>query len=231
MTAERLDGVRFGVPPELTGDGVEPGVRAVFEAALARIEELGGSVTEVPLPHSGHAISAYYVLAPAEASANLARFDGVRYGRRAAADGDLLSLYEQTREEGFGPEVKRRIMLGTYALLGAYGGLVGVLGILCVLNPHTLLPGAVIIYCMAVWWAGVPEPMIPWAAPAAALMAVAHFDCAWLRYAGYRRADPAGSAARSVSLGAIAAVVLSSSLVPATSDGLTAPSITLTGPA
>ncbi|NLT06878.1 MAG: Asp-tRNA(Asn)/Glu-tRNA(Gln) amidotransferase subunit GatA [Solirubrobacterales bacterium] len=119
-TAERLDGVRFGVPPELTGDGVEPGVRAVFEAALARIEELGGSVTEVPLPHSGHAISAYYVLAPAEASANLARFDGVRYGRRAAADGDLLSLYEQTREEGFGPEVKRRIMLGTYALSSGY---------------------------------------------------------------------------------------------------------------
>jgi len=119
-TAERLDGLRFGVPPELTGDGVEPGVRAVFEATLARIEELGGTVTEVSLPHSGHAISAYYVLAPAEASANLARFDGVRYGRRADGDGDLLSLYEQTREEGFGPEVKRRIMLGTYALSSGY---------------------------------------------------------------------------------------------------------------
>jgi aspartyl-tRNA(Asn)/glutamyl-tRNA(Gln) amidotransferase subunit A len=118
-TAERLDGIRFGVPPELTGDGLAPGVREVFEATLKRIEELGGSVKEVALPHSGHAISAYYVIAPAEASANLARFDGVRYGRRAG-NGDLRSLYEQTREEGFGPEVKRRIMLGTYALSSGY---------------------------------------------------------------------------------------------------------------
>jgi aspartyl-tRNA(Asn)/glutamyl-tRNA(Gln) amidotransferase subunit A len=119
-SAERLDGIRFGVPPELTGDGLEPGVRAVYEQALERIEELGGTVREVGLPHSGHAISAYYVIAPAEASANLARFDGVRYGRRASADDDLRSLYEQTREEGFGPEVKRRIMLGTYALSSGY---------------------------------------------------------------------------------------------------------------
>jgi aspartyl-tRNA(Asn)/glutamyl-tRNA(Gln) amidotransferase subunit A len=118
-SAQRLDGVRFGVPPELTGDGLEPGVREVFEATLKRIEELGGSVEEVALPHSGHAISAYYVIAPAEASANLARFDGVRYGHRAES-GDLRSLYEQTREEGFGPEVKRRIMLGTYALSSGY---------------------------------------------------------------------------------------------------------------
>jgi aspartyl-tRNA(Asn)/glutamyl-tRNA(Gln) amidotransferase subunit A len=119
-TAERLDGIRFGVPPELTGDGLEAGVRAVFEQTLARIEQLGGSVEEVALPHSGHAIAAYYVIAPAEASANLARFDGVRYGRRAADPPDLLTLYEQTREEGFGPEVKRRIMLGTYALSSGY---------------------------------------------------------------------------------------------------------------
>jgi len=119
-SAERLDGIRFGVPPELTGDGLEPGVRAVFEATLKRIEELGGTVQEVALPHSGHAISAYYVIAPAEASANLARFDGVRYGQRAAGADTLLSLYEQTREEGFGPEVKRRIMLGTYALSSGY---------------------------------------------------------------------------------------------------------------
>jgi len=118
-SAERLDGLRFGVPPELTGDGLEPGVREVFEATLRRIEELGGTVEEVGLPHSGHAISAYYVIAPAEASANLARFDGVRYGHRAQ-NGDLRSLYEQTREEGFGPEVKRRIMLGTYALSSGY---------------------------------------------------------------------------------------------------------------
>jgi aspartyl-tRNA(Asn)/glutamyl-tRNA(Gln) amidotransferase subunit A len=119
-SAERLDGIRFGVPPELTGEGLEPGVREVFEATLKRIEELGGTVQEVALPHSGHAISAYYVIAPAEASANLARFDGVRYGRRTADTETLLSLYEQTREEGFGPEVKRRIMLGTYALSSGY---------------------------------------------------------------------------------------------------------------
>jgi len=119
-SAERLDGVRFGVPPELTGDGLEPGVRAVYEQALKRIEELGGAVQEVALPHSGHAIAAYYVIAPAEASANLARFDGVRYGHRTAESDTLLSLYEQTREEGFGPEVKRRIMLGTYALSSGY---------------------------------------------------------------------------------------------------------------
>jgi len=118
-SAERLDGLRFGVPPELSGEGVDAGVRAVLDATLARIEQLGGGVEEVSLPHSSHGISAYYVIAPAEASANLARFDGVRYGLRSAAD-DLLSLYERTRAEGFGEEVKRRIMLGTYALSAGY---------------------------------------------------------------------------------------------------------------
>jgi aspartyl-tRNA(Asn)/glutamyl-tRNA(Gln) amidotransferase subunit A len=122
--AERLDGIRFGVPPELAGEGegIEPGVLDVLRATLALIEELGGSVEEVSLPHAEHGLAAYYVLAPAEASANLARYDGVRYGLRAAdgADGDLLSMYEQTRAQGFGPEVKRRIMLGTYALSAGY---------------------------------------------------------------------------------------------------------------
>ena len=118
-SAERLDGVRFGVPPELTGEGLEPGVRAVFEQTLALIEELGGAVDEVSMPNAASGLSAYYVLAPAEASANLARFDGVRYGLRAG-NGDLLSLYEQTRAAGFGDEVKRRIMLGTYALSSGY---------------------------------------------------------------------------------------------------------------
>src|SRR4051794_34010890 len=118
-TAERLDGMRFGVPPELTGEGIEPGVREVFERTLNLIEERGGSLEEVALPHADHGISAYYVIAPAEASANLARYDGVRYGPRKG-DGDLLSLYEETRAEGFGEEVKRRIMLGTYALSSGY---------------------------------------------------------------------------------------------------------------
>jgi aspartyl-tRNA(Asn)/glutamyl-tRNA(Gln) amidotransferase subunit A len=118
-SAERLDGLRFGVPPELTGEGVEPGVREVFEQTLKVIEDIGGAVEEVSLPHSGHGISAYYVLAPAEASSNLARYDGVRYGMRKGS-GDLLSLYEETRAAGFGAEVKRRIMLGTYALSSGY---------------------------------------------------------------------------------------------------------------
>jgi aspartyl-tRNA(Asn)/glutamyl-tRNA(Gln) amidotransferase subunit A len=118
-STERLDGVRFGIPPELTGEGVEPGVRAVFDSTLERIAELGGTVEEVALPHAGHGIAAYYVIAPAEASANLARYDGVRYGPRAG-NGDLLSLYEESREQGFGAEVKRRIMLGTYALSSGY---------------------------------------------------------------------------------------------------------------
>src|SRR5256714_11612471 len=118
-SAERLDGLRFGVPPELTGEGVEPGVREVFDDTVKLLEDLGGAVEEVSLPHSGHGISAYYVLAPAEASANLARFDGVRYGIRRG-NGDLLSMYEDTRAQGFGAEVKRRIMLGTYALSSGY---------------------------------------------------------------------------------------------------------------
>jgi aspartyl-tRNA(Asn)/glutamyl-tRNA(Gln) amidotransferase subunit A len=117
---EDLSGLRFAVPAELSGDGMEPGVRAVFEATLERIEALGGEVAETPLPHAEHGISAYYVIAPAEASSNLARYDGVRYGVRAEGAGDLLEMYETTRAEGFGPEVKRRIMLGTYALSSGY---------------------------------------------------------------------------------------------------------------
>jgi len=118
-SAERLDGMRFGVPPELSGEGVEPGVREVFERALRTIEDLGGSLEELSLPHSPHGIAAYYVIAPAEASANLARYDGVRYGPRSG-NGDLTEMYEQTRHAGFGPEVRRRIMLGTYALSSGY---------------------------------------------------------------------------------------------------------------
>ena len=118
---EDLRGLSFGVPKELAGEaeGIEPGVREVFDRTVARIEELGGEVSETELPHAPHGISAYYVLAPAEASANLARFDGVRYGLRIPAD-ELTEMYEETRAQGFGPEVKRRIMLGTYALSSGY---------------------------------------------------------------------------------------------------------------
>jgi aspartyl-tRNA(Asn)/glutamyl-tRNA(Gln) amidotransferase subunit A len=119
-TAERLDGVRLGVPEEFTGEGIEAGVLVAFQAALARAEDLGAQISEVRLPHAPHALSAYYVIAPAEASSNLARFDGVRYGLRAEDATDLLDMYTRTRHDGFGAEVKRRIMLGTYALSSGY---------------------------------------------------------------------------------------------------------------
>ncbi len=119
--AQRLDGLRLGVPRELAGEaeGIEPGVREVFERTLDVCRDLGAEVAETALPHAEHGISAYYVLAPAEASANLARYDGVRYGLRESAS-DLTEMYERTRAEGFGDEVKRRIMLGTYALSSGY---------------------------------------------------------------------------------------------------------------
>ncbi len=118
-TAQRLDGIRLGVPEELTGEGVEPGVMAAFEATLATARDLGATVERVPLPHADYGLSAYYVLAPAEASSNLARFDGVRYGMRRDAP-DLLTMYTKTRHDGFGAEVKRRILIGTYALSSGY---------------------------------------------------------------------------------------------------------------
>jgi aspartyl-tRNA(Asn)/glutamyl-tRNA(Gln) amidotransferase subunit A len=122
---EDLRGVRLGVPEELlggteSGAGIEPGVRASFDETLALAEELGAEVAPCRLPHAPHALSAYYLIAPAEASANLARFDGVRYGLRVDGQADLETMYSQTRAAGFGPEVKRRIMLGTYALSSGY---------------------------------------------------------------------------------------------------------------
>jgi aspartyl-tRNA(Asn)/glutamyl-tRNA(Gln) amidotransferase subunit A len=118
-TAQRLDGIRLGVPEDLTGEGVEPGVMERFEATLAIARELGASVERVSLPHADYGLSAYYVLAPAEASSNLARYDGVRYGMRREAD-DLLTMYTKTRHDGFGAEVKRRVLIGTYALSSGY---------------------------------------------------------------------------------------------------------------
>jgi aspartyl-tRNA(Asn)/glutamyl-tRNA(Gln) amidotransferase subunit A len=120
-TSTDLRGLRFGVPRELgpEAEGIEAGVADVFNATLDLISDLGGEVEEVTLPHAPHGIAAYYVIAPAEASSNLARYDGVRYGLRAG-NGTLLDLYEQTRAAGFGAEVKRRIMLGTFALSAGY---------------------------------------------------------------------------------------------------------------
>jgi aspartyl-tRNA(Asn)/glutamyl-tRNA(Gln) amidotransferase subunit A len=125
--AQDLKGIRLGVPEELIGGdtgedgtGIEPGVRESFEAALRLAERLGATVDTCRLPHAPHALSAYYLIAPAEASANLARFDGVRYGLRVDGDADLETMYSRTRKTGFGPEVKRRIMLGTYALSSGY---------------------------------------------------------------------------------------------------------------
>ncbi len=119
-SAERLDGVRIGIPEELTGEGIEAGVLAAFREALELAVSLGAELHDVHLPHAPHALSAYYVLAPAECSSNLARYDGVRYGLRAQGAADLLDMYTRTRHDGFGPEVKRRIMLGTYALSSGY---------------------------------------------------------------------------------------------------------------
>jgi aspartyl-tRNA(Asn)/glutamyl-tRNA(Gln) amidotransferase subunit A len=120
--AENLNGLRLGVPAELVGSegGVEPGVRTSFDATLRLAEELGARIEPCQLPHAPHALSAYYLIAPAEASANLARFDGVRYGLRVDGETDLVTMYSRTRQAGFGPEVKRRIMLGTYALSSGY---------------------------------------------------------------------------------------------------------------
>ncbi|MFZ1926089.1 MAG: Asp-tRNA(Asn)/Glu-tRNA(Gln) amidotransferase subunit GatA [Solirubrobacteraceae bacterium] len=118
-SAESLAGIRLGVPEELAGEGIEAGVLAAFNASLQQAERLGAKIEQVRLPHAPHALSAYYVIAPAEASSNLARFDGVRYGLRVDAE-DLVGMYTQTRHDGFGAEVKRRIMLGTYVLSSGY---------------------------------------------------------------------------------------------------------------
>jgi aspartyl-tRNA(Asn)/glutamyl-tRNA(Gln) amidotransferase subunit A len=120
-SAESLRGVRLGVPSDLLAQGVEPGVRGAFDASLAAAEGLGAEIVETSLPHAGYALPAYYIIAPAEASANLSRFDGVRYGLRLAEPGDTVhDMYGRTRAAGFGAEVKRRIMLGTYALSAGY---------------------------------------------------------------------------------------------------------------
>ena len=115
-----LRGVRLGVPKEYMIEGIDPQVRAAIDAAVKQLNSLGAEIIEVSLPSTEYAVAVYYIIATAEASANLARFDGVRYGYRAENPKDVLDLYGRTREEGFGPEVKRRIILGTYVLSSGY---------------------------------------------------------------------------------------------------------------
>ncbi len=115
-----LTGVRLGVPKEYFAAGLEPGVVESVREAIGVLEGLGASVEEVSLPHTGYALAVYYILAPSEASANLARYDGVKYGYSARDAETMWDALELTRQQGFGPEVKRRIMLGTYALSAGY---------------------------------------------------------------------------------------------------------------
>ena len=113
-------GLKIGVAKEYFGEGLEPETRKAIEAAIQQLASLGCEVVEVSLPHTKYAIPAYYLVATAEASSNLARFDGVRYGYRASGVRSLSDMYRRSRDHGFGPEVKRRIMLGTYALSAGY---------------------------------------------------------------------------------------------------------------
>jgi aspartyl-tRNA(Asn)/glutamyl-tRNA(Gln) amidotransferase subunit A len=114
--AAPLTGLKIGLPAEYFGDGLDPAVEHAIHTALKVYESLGASVREVSLPHTRYAIPAYYVIAPAEASSNLSRYDGVRFGHRCDAPADLIDLYERSRAEGFGEEVKRRILIGTHTL-------------------------------------------------------------------------------------------------------------------
>lgn len=115
-----VKGLRIGIPKEYFGEGIHPGVRENVENRIKQLEALGAVIVPISLPHTEHAVATYYVIAPAEASSNLSRFDGIRYGNRASNPADIIDLYHQSRELGFGPEVKRRIILGTYVLSSGY---------------------------------------------------------------------------------------------------------------
>ncbi|MDB4384121.1 Asp-tRNA(Asn)/Glu-tRNA(Gln) amidotransferase subunit GatA, partial [Akkermansiaceae bacterium] len=113
-------GMKLGLPREYFTDGISPQVRERVETAARSLESQGAEIVEISLPHTEYAVATYYIIAPAEASSNLSRFDGVRYGNRTGTPEDMLSLYKDSREAGFGPEVKRRIILGTYVLSSGY---------------------------------------------------------------------------------------------------------------
>ena len=118
--SDGLAGLRIGVPQEFFGEGLAPDVRTAVDAALAQYQQLGATLVPISLPRTELSIPVYYVIAPAEASSNLSRFDGVKFGHRAAQHGDLTDMYKKTRAEGFGDEVKRRIMIGAYVLSHGY---------------------------------------------------------------------------------------------------------------
>lgn len=120
ISTASLKGKRIGLPKEYFQDGTDPEVSSIVKDAIAKCAAAGAEIEEVSLPHTEYAMAVYYIVAPAEASANLARFDGVRYGHRSAESSDVMSLYCKSRAEGFGPEVKRRIILGTYVLSSGY---------------------------------------------------------------------------------------------------------------
>jgi aspartyl-tRNA(Asn)/glutamyl-tRNA(Gln) amidotransferase subunit A len=113
-------GMKLGIPSEYFGEGIHPGVRENVEKAIRELEAKGAEIIPISLPHTQYAVATYYVIAPAEASSNLSRFDGIRYGNRAPNPADIIDVYHQSRENGFGPEVKRRIILGTYVLSSGY---------------------------------------------------------------------------------------------------------------
>jgi len=117
---DKLDGLRIGIPKEFFGEGLAADVRAAVDAALKEYEQLGAQLVPISLPRTELSIPVYYIIAPAEASSNLSRFDGVKFGHRAKDYTDLLDMYKKTRAEGFGDEVKRRIMIGTYVLSHGY---------------------------------------------------------------------------------------------------------------
>jgi aspartyl-tRNA(Asn)/glutamyl-tRNA(Gln) amidotransferase subunit A len=119
-TGSDIHGWKVGIPREYFIEGIDPEVNAAIKNAIAVIEKIGGKCVDISLPHTQYCLAVYYIIAPAEASSNLARYDGVKYGFRSADGGDLLDMYKNTRSQGFGVEVKRRIMIGTYALSAGY---------------------------------------------------------------------------------------------------------------
>jgi aspartyl-tRNA(Asn)/glutamyl-tRNA(Gln) amidotransferase subunit A len=120
LEREKIKNLKLGVPKEYFVKGINPEVEKVIKRAIKNYEELGAKIEEVNLPHTGYALPAYYIINPSEASANLARYDGMKYGLSSKEEKDLIDVYFKSREKGFGPEVRRRIMLGTYALSAGY---------------------------------------------------------------------------------------------------------------